>query len=138
MREEALQILARFGERLLPRKDNPAYSLSYANRRRVEIGRALALGPRLLMLDEPTAGMNQTETAEMQALIGDLKKTGLTIVLIEHKLDMVMQLSDRVVVMDEGRKIAEGPGEVVRTDPRVIEAYLGHGLSQGDEQEQVA
>jgi branched-chain amino acid transport system ATP-binding protein len=84
MHEEALQILARFGERLLPRKDNPAYSLSYANRRRVEIGRALALGPRLLMLDEPTAGMNQTETAEMQGLIGDLKKTGLTILLIEH------------------------------------------------------
>ena len=134
LREEVRAILARFGERLLPRIDQPAYSLSYANRRRVEIARALALKPRLLLLDEPTAGMNPTETAEMQELIAGLKAEGLTILLIEHKLDMVMRLSDRVVVMDEGRKIAEGPGEVVRNDPKVIEAYLGHGLSQGEEQ----
>ena len=140
LREEVRGILARFGERLLPRIDQPAYSLSYANRRRVEIARALALKPRLLLLDEPTAGMNPTETAEMQALVTELKAEGLTILLIEHKLDMVMRLSDRVIVMDEGKKIAEGAGEDVRKNAKVIEAYLGHGLSQAsaDEQETAA
>ena len=130
LREEVKGILARFGERLLPRIDQPAYSLSYANRRRVEIARALALKPRLLLLDEPTAGMNPTETTEMQGLVAELKAEGMTILLIEHKLDMVMRLSDRVIVMDEGKKIAEGAGEEVRNDAKVIEAYLGHGLSQ--------
>ncbi|WP_339035370.1 ABC transporter ATP-binding protein [Bradyrhizobium symbiodeficiens] len=138
LREEAKAILARFGERLLPRIDQPAYSLSYANRRRVEIARALALKPRLLLLDEPTAGMNPTETTEMQGLVAELKAEGLTILLIEHKLEMVMRLSDRVIVMDEGKKIAEGPGEAVRSDPKVIEAYLGHGLSEASERESAA
>jgi branched-chain amino acid transport system ATP-binding protein len=138
LREEVRAILSRFGERLLPRIDQPAYSLSYANRRRVEIARALALRPRLLLLDEPTAGMNPTETAEMQALVAELKAEGLTILLIEHKLDMVMQLSDRVVVMDEGKKIAEGPGDVVRNDPKVIEAYLGHGPRGRDKELEAA
>ncbi|WP_377829433.1 ABC transporter ATP-binding protein [Bradyrhizobium lupini] len=133
LREEVKVILARFGERLLPRIDQPAYSLSYANRRRVEIARALALKPRLLLLDEPTAGMNPTETTEMQGLVAELKAEGLTILLIEHKLEMVMRLSDRVIVMDEGKKIAEGPGGAVRGDPKVIEAYLGHGLTTKQE-----
>jgi branched-chain amino acid transport system ATP-binding protein len=126
LRAEAETLVALFGDRLLPRLDQPAYSLSYANRRRLEIGRALMLRPKLLLMDEPTAGMNESETAEMQQVIAGLKARGQTIVLIEHKLEMVMRLSDRVIAMDDGRRIAEGPPQAVRNDPAVVEAYLGH------------
>ena len=124
----------RFEARLGPRRDDPAYSLSYANRRRAEIARALALQPRLLVLDEPTAGMNQSETAEVLEQLLELKAEGQAILLVEHKLDLVMKVSDRIIVMDGGRIIAEGPPEVVRRDPAVIEAYLGRrrGLGEKD------
>ncbi len=124
LRAQALDIIALFGERLTPRINNPAFSLSYANRRRLEIARALALKPRVLFLDEPTAGMNPTETTEMLEIIRSLKGK-FTILLIEHKLDLVMQLSDRVVVMDNGKKIAEDLPRAVASDPAVIAAYLG-------------
>jgi len=124
-RERALDILSLFGNRLLPRADHLAGSLSYANRRRTEIARALAAQPKLLLLDEPTAGMNPAETLELADQIQSLNRHGLTILLIEHKLDVVAMLADNVIVLDHGEKIAEGPPDVVRRDDEVIRAYLG-------------
>jgi branched-chain amino acid transport system permease protein len=124
-REHAFEILALFGNRLLPRADHLAASLSYANRRRAEIARALASRPKLLLLDEPTAGMNPAETLELADQIKSLHQHGLTILLIEHKLDVVVSLADKVVVLDHGEKIAEGAPDAVRRDEEVIRAYLG-------------
>src|SRR5438105_8828022 len=134
MRREERQIeeLARtrlsfFGQRLMGyRWDQPAYSLSYANRRRLEIARATATNPRILLLDEPAAGMNPVETHEITELIGRLRvDAGYTILVIEHDMHVVEGISDRVVALDHGVRIAEGSFEHVATDPRVVEAYLG-------------
>jgi branched-chain amino acid transport system ATP-binding protein len=123
----AQERLAFFGKRLMGyRWDQPAYSLSYANRRRLEIARATATNPRILLLDEPAAGMNPAETHEMTELIAELRaEGGYTILVIEHDMHVVEGISDRVVALDHGVKIAEGSFEAVATNKKVIEAYLG-------------
>ncbi len=119
------ELLGLFGERLLPRAAQPAWTLSYANRRRLEIARALGTRPRLLLLDEPAAGMNPTETRELMRDIERIRAQGVTILVIEHDMGLVRGVCDRVVALDHGVKIAEGAFEEVRDHPAVLEAYLG-------------
>jgi branched-chain amino acid transport system ATP-binding protein len=127
IRTRAAEALGFFGSRLQGyRQDQPAFALSYANRRRLEIARAMATEPRVVLLDEPTAGMNPRETLELRDLIVRMRnERGYTIVLIEHDMRVVKGVSDKVVALDYGRKIAEGAYEEVADNPRVVEAYLG-------------
>ena len=126
-KEKAEEALGFFGSRLVGyRFDQPAWVLSYANRRRLEMARAMASDPRLLMLDEPTAGMNPKESNELTTLIGKMRDDrNHTIVVIEHDMKVVKGVSDRVIVLDYGKKIAEGSYDEVSTNEQVIEAYLG-------------
>ncbi len=114
---------------LADRAGAPAGSLAYGDQRRLEIARAIAPGPALLLLDEPAAGMNPAETAALALLVRRIRARGITVLLIEHHVGFVMELSERVTVLNFGRRIFEGPPAEVRAAPAVVEAYLGHKVA---------
>ncbi|XWN30531.1 MAG: ATP-binding cassette domain-containing protein [Devosia sp.] len=128
MRARAEMVMALFGERLIGRRGDPAHSLSYANRRRLDIARALVAEPRVLLLDEPTAGMNPTETAELAGVLEEVaaRFRDMTIVMIEHKLDLIRRLTERTIVISQGAVIVDAPPQEALSHPDVAEAYLGH------------
>jgi branched-chain amino acid transport system ATP-binding protein len=103
--------------------------MPYGALKRLEIARALATEPKLMLLDEPAAGLNPTEALELDDLIGRLTERGVTVVLVEHNMRLVMGVSDHILVLDYGRKLAEGPALAIRNDPKVIEAYLGSDVA---------
>jgi len=125
VREQAYRALEFFGSRLTENIDKPAASLSYANRRRLEIARAMVANPKLLLLDEPTAGMNPKESEELADKIKQLQQKGISLIVIEHDMNVVMGISDRIVVLDHGAKIAEGIPEEIQSNKRVLDAYIG-------------